>query len=94
MYTDFYGLIRAPFGTTPDADNLFLSPEPSRGIGLDFVRDQRAKRHRPCHGRSRRRQNHHPASLPSNRRPPEAVVSTSTENRSSLQPEYDVSTAC
>lgn len=33
MYTDFYGLIRAPFGTTPDADNLFLSPSHREALG-------------------------------------------------------------
>ena len=33
MYTDFYGLIREPFGTTPDADNLFLSPSHREALG-------------------------------------------------------------
>lgn len=33
MYTDFYGLVREPFGTTPDADNLFLSPSHREALG-------------------------------------------------------------
>ena len=33
MYTDFYGLIREPFRTTPDADNLFLSPSHREALG-------------------------------------------------------------
>lgn len=33
MYTDFYGLVREPFRTTPDADNLFLSPSHREALG-------------------------------------------------------------
>jgi general secretion pathway protein A len=33
MYTDFYGLIREPFRTTPDADAIFLSPSHREALG-------------------------------------------------------------
>ena len=33
MYTDFYGLIREPFRTTPDADSLFFSPSHREALG-------------------------------------------------------------
>src|SRR5512134_772125 len=33
MYIDFYGLIREPFQTTPDADGIFLSPSHREALG-------------------------------------------------------------
>ena len=90
MYTDFYGLIRAPFGTTPDADNLFLSPSHREALGSILYGIKERKGIVLVTGEVGVGKTTILRRYLQIAAPPEAVVSPSTENRPSLQSEYDV----
>ena len=87
MYTDFYGLIRAPFGTTPDADNLFLSPSHREALGSILYGIKERKGVILVTGEVGVGKTTILRRYLQIAAPPEAVVSPSTENRPSLQSE-------